>query len=171
MNVGEGTYFAAGDTIKILHPVAGHDLIIGKYCAISTGCSALLCGDHRTDWISMYPFPEFNASCKQEENHWKTKGNIVIGNGVWIGHGVCFLSGVTVGDGAVIGAWSVVSKNIPPYAVAVGNPIRVVRYRFTPEVIEKLKEIKWWDWPPEKIKQFLPLLLSKRIDDFLEAVK
>jgi acetyltransferase-like isoleucine patch superfamily enzyme len=171
MNVGVGTYFAAGDTIKTLHHTAEHDLIIGKYCSISTGCSALLCGDHRTEWVSMYPFPEFDASCAKEEKHWKARGNIVIGNDVWVGHGVCFLSGVTIGDGAAIGAWSVVSKDVPPYAIAVGNPIRVIRYRFSQPEIQRLLEIKWWDFPPEKIKQLLPLLLSKRIDDFFEAVK
>ena len=90
-----------------------------------------------------------------------TKGDIVVGNDVWIGHGVTILSGVTIGDGAVIGACSVVSKNIPPYAIAYGNPIRVVRYRFSKEIIEKLLKIAWWDRGEQFVKDNADLLLDE----------
>lgn len=95
-----------------------------------------------------------------------TKGDVVIGNDVWIGRNVKILTGVTIGDGAIIGAHSVVAKNIPPYAIAVGNPCTVKKYRFTEEQIEKLLKIKWWEWDDEKIKEALPEM--KDIDTFIQ---
>jgi acetyltransferase-like isoleucine patch superfamily enzyme len=106
--------------------------------------------NHRVDWISTYPFPAFTdkfPEAKGIEQFVTTKGDVTIGNDVWIGQHVTILSGVTIGDGAVIGAHSVVGKSIPPYAIAVGNPARVIRYRFDEKTIEMLLKIQWWNWP------------------------
>ena len=99
--------------------------------------------------VSSFDFPaEWNPGYQVSGYN---KGRITIGNDVLIGRGVKVLSGVKIGDGAVIGAWSVVAKDIPPYAIAVGNPVVVKKYRFAPEVIEKLLRIRWWEWTPEII--------------------
>lgn len=129
----------------------------------------MLGGEHCIGWITTFPFPEHLPEFKKDP-HWRVKGDVVIGNDVWIGHGACLLSGVTIGDGAVVGAWAVVAKDIPPYAIAVGNPARVIKYRFSEDVIKRLMEVKWWDLPDEKINALIPLLLSNRIDEFFEAV-
>jgi acetyltransferase-like isoleucine patch superfamily enzyme len=169
---GIGTYIVGGN-VNILYPLGGANLVIGKYCSISTGLTVLLGGEHRAEWISPYPFPEFVPQHCTGERHWRinnNNGGVVIGNDVWIGHGVTILSGVTIGDGAVIGTLSVVAKDIPPYSVAVGNPCKVVKQRFSEEHIKRLLEIKWWDLPPEKINSLIPLLMSEKIDDFIEAI-
>jgi carbonic anhydrase/acetyltransferase-like protein (isoleucine patch superfamily) len=93
-----------------------------------------------------------------------TKGDVTIGNDVWIGQNVIILSGVTIGNGAVIGTGSVVAGKIPPYAIAVGNPARVVKSRFTEKQVNDLLQICWWDWPTHKIKKHLNLLMSGDID-------
>lgn len=93
---------------------------------------------------------------------------MVIGNDVWIGVNACVLSGVRIGDGAVVGACSVVTRDVPPYAIVAGNPARLVRKRFDDETIEELLKIKWWDWDIERIKENLPLLLSENVKDFAE---
>jgi acetyltransferase-like isoleucine patch superfamily enzyme len=148
-------------------------LTIGDYCSIADGVQIFLGGNHRTDFVTSYPFASFidwpetpNVNQVPE-----TRGNVVIGNDVWIGSHACILSGVTIGDGAVIGAYAVVAKDVPPYAIVVGNPGRIVRRRFPDEVIEKLLEIRWWDWPRKHIENHLPELLSSNIEQFLEAVQ
>jgi hypothetical protein len=130
-------------------------------------------GNHRTDYVTSYPFASFldwpevpGVSIVPE-----TRGNVIIGNDVWICSHATIMSGVTIGDGAVIGAHAVVSKNVPPYAVVVGNPGKVLMKRFTEDVIQELLEIRWWDWPKEQVKLLLPLLLSKDIGRFIEAAR
>ena len=144
---------------------------VGKFCSIADCLTIFLGGNHRVDWISTYPFPAF-ASTFPEVNGLDgfvaTHGNVVIGNDVWIGSHVTILSGVTIGDGAVIGAYSVVAKSIPPYAIAVGNPARVVRYRFDEETIHLLLKLQWWNWPIETIRKNAPLLCSDNIQEFLQ---
>jgi len=143
-------------------------LKIGKYCSISRDVVILLESEHRTDWISTYPFSIFLEEGRSINGHPSTKGDITIGNDVWIGFNVIILSGVTIGDGAVIGAGSVVVKDVPPYAIVSGNPARIVRYRFNEETIQKLLQIRWWDWPDEKVKENIHLISSDSIDVFLK---
>ena len=100
----------------------------------------------------------------------KTKGNVVIGNDVWIGTETIIMSGVIIGDGAVIGARAVVTKNVPPYTIVAGNPAKVVKRRFDDETIQRLLDVKWWSWSDLKIKEALPLLLNDEIDKFLKFV-
>lgn len=145
------------------------NLIIGKYCSIAGNVQILLGGNHRTDWVSTYPFGNFNDfkdSGADIEGHPATKGDVVIGNDVWLGHGVTILSGVKIGDGACIGALSVVTSNIPPYCVAAGNPIKIIRYRFDNETIDQLLQLKWWDWDHDRIKQNIHFLSSNNFVSF-----
>jgi len=100
-----------------------------------------------------------------------SKGPIIIGSDVWVGYKALILSGVRIGDGAVIGARSVVSKDIPPYAIAVGSPIVIKKYRFSEEVIKELLRIQWWNWPDEKIVKNIKLLLSDDVVEFIRRFK
>jgi virginiamycin A acetyltransferase len=141
-------------------------LKIGKFCAISQEVVILLDAEHRTDWVTTYTF---NALWPQHNHvgHPTTKGNVTIGNDVWIGYQAMILSGVTIGDGAVIGARSVVTKNVPPYAIVAGSPAKVIRYRFPKHTIDRLLNLQWWNWPLYKIQAALPLLTSNRIEEFI----
>jgi acetyltransferase-like isoleucine patch superfamily enzyme len=146
----------------------GVSLTIGKYCSISRNVLIFLESEHRTDWISTYPFPILWKEAEGIPGHPTTKGNVIIGNDVWIGFGTTILSGVTIGDGAVLGACSVVTQNVPPYAIVAGNPARIVRYRFNEETNQKLLQIRWWDWPDEKVKENIHLICSDSIDVFIK---
>ena len=135
-------------------------LKVGSFCSISDGVKVLLGGNHRADWLTTYPFPELWPEAQGMPGHPATKGDVIIGHDVWIGLDALILSGVHVGDGAIIGARSVVTKSVAPYAIVAGNPARQIRKRFPEEVIARLLEIQWWQWPSEKISAALPHLLS-----------
>ncbi len=161
---GRGTY---GDPL-VLSWGENAKLKIGQFSSISAEVEILLGGEHRSDWVTTYPFNCFWANAQHISGHPKTKGDVLIGNDVWIGRGVCILSGVTIGDGAIIGAKALVSKDVPPYAIVAGNPARIIRYRFNETTIRKLIEIAWWNWPEEKIANAMPYLLSSNIDAFIQ---
>jgi acetyltransferase-like isoleucine patch superfamily enzyme len=138
-------------------------LTIGQFCSIADGVTIFLGGNHRLDWVSTYPFmvfPDFWPQAKDIKGHPSSKGDVNIGNDVWIGSGATILSGVRIGDGAAVGAKSVVTKDVEPYAIVVGNPARAIRKRFDDETIRRLLEIKWWDWPVEKIGRYMHIILS-----------
>ena len=97
-----------------------------------------------------------------------SKGDIVVGSDVWIGRGSTILSGVTIGDGAVVAAGSMVTKDVAPFSIVGGNPARLIRMRFDEHTVEKLLVLRWWDWDDAKIGRHLHLMLSNRIDEFLE---
>ena len=140
---------------------------IGSFCSIADNVTIFAGGEHNTNWVTTYPLRiAFGHQHAEVDGHPHTKGNTTIGNDVWIGYGATILSGVDIGDGAVIGAGAVVVKDVPPYAVAVGNPARLIRYRFDLEMITKLREISWWNWPLEKIKENISILCSANIRDF-----
>lgn len=158
---------------RILDWGEGSTLEIGKFCSISEGVTIFLGGNHRLDWITTYPFsaPEMKSKWPEAANikgHPTTKGDVTIGNDVWIGFGATIMSGVKISDGAVIGAKAMVTKDVEPYAVVVGNPARVVRKRFSEEDITALLKVKWWDWPPEKIKQNLKVLCGPNISKLVK---
>jgi virginiamycin A acetyltransferase len=149
----------------------GSTLYIGKFCSFADGVIILLGGEHRIDWITTYPFSVLFEKAKLFKGHPKSKGDVKIGNDVWIGTNALILSGIEIGDGAVIGAGSVVLKNVEPYAIVGGNPAKLIRYRFDEQIITKLREIAWWNWPISKIEEAWPLLLSSNINDFILKYK
>ena len=135
-------------------------LKVGSFCSIAGGVTIFLGGNHRTDWVTTYPFPEFRESARTIPGAVATKGDVIIGNDVWIASGATIMSGVTIGNGAVIGACSVVTRSVPAYGIVAGNPAKLVRMRFTPEEIASLEKLAWWNWPDSKIDAAMPLLLS-----------
>lgn len=150
------------------------NLRIGAFCSIACDVTIFLGGNHRTDWISTFPFLAFKrwnrgahsdmfARWKNRidsDGHLSTRGDVVIGNDVWLGEGCTILSGVHVGDGAVVATRAVVTKDIPPYAIVAGNPARVVGERFTQAEIDRLLELRWWDWDDAAILGKLDVLQS-----------
>jgi acetyltransferase-like isoleucine patch superfamily enzyme len=162
--IGEYTY--GQPTVLYGRNEGGGQLTIGKFCSIADGVVILLGGNHRADWVSTYPFGLITDEAKQIPGHPATKGDVNIGNDVWLGHQSLILSGVTISDGAVVAARAVVTKNVPPYAIVAGNPARIVRSRFSPETIERLLRIRWWDWDLAKINQQLPAMLAANVDEF-----
>ena len=138
------------------YPINGDKLKIGKFCSIACGTKFLFnSANHALDSLSTYPFPlffeEWNLEKEKVTDAWDNRGDIVIGNDVWIGYEAVILSGVTIGDGAIIGTRAVVTKDVPPYTIVGGVPAKPIRKRFDEKVIEELLKIKWWDWTEEKI--------------------
>ena len=137
------------------YPVNGDRLAIGRFCSIACGASFLMnSANHAMGSLSTYVFPIFY----EEWDHgmvvteaWDNRGDILIGNDVWIGYEAVILSGVTIGDGAIVAARSVVTKDVPPYTIVGGVPAKPIRRRFDRETIDALLELRWWDWPAEKL--------------------
>jgi acetyltransferase-like isoleucine patch superfamily enzyme len=149
----------------------GATLKIGAYCSIAPGVIIFLGGEHRTDWVTTFPFNVFwKAGCNIGGNP-RSKGDVVIGNDVWIGQQALILSGVQIGDGAVVAARSTVTKSVAPYSIVGGNPAKEIRTRFDPRTIERLLQVGWWNWSREKLERFLPLLLSPDTEKFLEMAE
>lgn len=150
---------------------------IGSFCSIASGVVILANADHPIHLPSIYPFRSnlFAKGKKPGKTSPNldvvTKGPVEIGHDVWIGTNAIVLSGVSIGTGAVIGAGAVVTKAIPPYAIAVGNPARVVRYRFEPEIIERLLHSEWWLLSDETIQEMEPYFYSEDINQFLDKIK
>ncbi len=158
--------FSYGDP-KVLSWGEGANLVIGSFCSFAKGVVILLGGEHRVDWVTTYPFSVVLDEGKSIKGHPKSKGDVVIGNDVWIGRDALILSGVKIGNGAVIGGRSLVVKDVAPYSIVGGNPAKHIRYRFSESQIKALEEIQWWNWPIDEIKKALPLLLSEKINDFI----
>ena len=150
----------------------GDKLIIGKFCAIGKGVEFIMNGaNHRMNGATTYPFNILGGGwekCTPQLCDLPLKGNTVVGNDVWIGQNVTILPGVHIGDGAVIGANSVVSKDVPPYHVVGGNPIKIIRKRFDDDIIAFLMKLKWWDWPAEKITENLEVLCGGDISALMK---
>lgn len=146
-------------------------LTIGNFCSFAGGIDILLGGNHRPDWVSTYPFPAIShwPEAADIEGHPATNGDVIIGSDVWIGFKATILSGVTVGDGAVVGACAIVTRDVPPYAIVGGNPARILRMRFSDDIIQQLLEVRWWDWDLERIRRHIPLLMQPDISKFLKA--
>ncbi len=143
-------------------------LIIGKFCSIACGARFLFTSaNHTLKSLSTYPFPlffeEWNLDKANVTDSWDNKGDIVIGNDVWIGYEAVIMSGVTIGDGAIIGTRAVVSKDVPPYTIVGGIPAKPIRKRFSDEVVSSLLEIKWWEWSDERIRENLSAIQSGNI--------
>jgi len=153
-------------------PEFGDSLYIGKFCSIASGVQFIMgSANHRISSISTYPFNVFGGAWAENTpphlSQLPFKGDTVIGNDVWIGRDSVIMPGVKIGDGAIIAAYSVVVKDIEPYTVAGGNPARPIKKRFDEELIELLLKLQWWDFEPEKLFAFMPILC----DDDLELVR
>ncbi|MCI8690596.1 MAG: CatB-related O-acetyltransferase [Oscillibacter sp.] len=154
------------------YPEFGDRLIIGKFCAIASGVKFIMGpANHRISSVTTYPFHVFGGVwAERTPPHMEQlpfKGDTVIGNDVWIGRESVIMPGVAIGDGAIIAAYSVVTKNVPAYSVAGGNPARTIKSRFDEELTELLLRFRWWDLPAEDLADTLPLLC----DPDLEKVK
>ncbi len=155
------------------YPINRDRLIIGKFCSIACGAKFLFTSaNHTMKSLSTYPFPiffeEWDLDRADVATAWDNKGDIVIGNDVWIGYEAVILSGVTIGDGAIIGARAVVTKDVAPYSIVGGVPAKEIRKRYDPQTIERLIQLKWWDWPEKNIRQALPALMHGNIDDLFK---
>ncbi|CAN5118591.1 CatB-related O-acetyltransferase [soil metagenome] len=141
-------------------------LSIGKFCSIADGVKLFLGSDHRTDWVTTYPFSHVDIWPEGHgiEGHPGTRGDVIIGNDVWLASGCTVLSGVTIGDGAVVGAHAVVRRDVEPYGIVSGNPAAMVRKRFDDATIEKLRDMAWWDWAEADINKAVPKLLSADVE-------
>ncbi len=147
------------------YPVNHERLTIGKFCSIACGAKFLFnSANHALDSLSTYPFPiffeEWGLPVGNVSRAWDNKGDIVVGSDVWIGYEAVILAGVTIGDGAIIGARAVVAGDVPPYTIVGGVPARPIRKRFSGDVIKALLELRWWDWPPERIAANLEAIQS-----------
>lgn len=171
VKVGKHTYGAHNIIVKYLNHA---ELVIGNFCSIATNIQVYLGGNHRTDWITTFPFghifqttfPKFNGQgCPI------SKGDVIIGNDVWICDNVVIMSGVTIGDGAVIANNSHVIKNVEPYSIVGGNPAQLIKYRFSKEQIENLLKIQWWNWSDTKVNENSCLLSTSNIDEFINKHK
>ena len=151
------------------YPINQDRLIIGKFCSIACGAKFLFnSANHTLKSLSSYTFPlffeEWGLDKKNVASAWDNKGDIIIGNDVWIGYEAVIMAGVHIGDGAVIAARAVVTKDVPPYTIVGGTPARKIRMRFEEETIARLQQIQWWNWPVEKIRQSLPYIMEGTVD-------
>jgi len=146
-------------------------LTVGNFCSIAENVHVYLGGNHRTNWVTTYPFGHIHKDIYYNFDgvgHPTTKGDVTIGNDVWIASNVVIMSGVKVGDGAVIANNSHIVKDVEPYSIVGGNPAKLIKYRFTEEQIKSLLAIKWWYWDDADINKCLYMLCSENIDDFIE---
>ena len=151
------------------YPINNDRLIIGKFCSIACGAKFIFnCANHTLKSLSTYTFPlffeEWNLPKSEVASAWDNKGDIVIGNDVWIGYDAVIMAGVTIGDGAIIGTRAVVTKDVEPYSIVGGVPAKEIRKRFAPDVIKRLLELQWWNWPDEKIHRAIPLIRIGKIE-------
>lgn len=183
--VGDYTYYDNYDkspldfeknNILFNYPEFGDRLIIGKFCAIASGVKFIMgSANHRMDSITTYPFNVFGGEwAKVTKPHLSEllhKGDIVIGNDVWIGRESVIMPGIKIGDGAIIGAYSVVTRDVEPYSVVGGNPAKFIKYRFDEEMREFLLKFKWWDLESEKLLEVIPLLCNSDLEFAKEKLK
>lgn len=181
IQVGEYSYYDDPEdsegferNVLYLFPFIGDRLIIGRYCAIARGATFVMNGaNHRMSGFSTYPFNIFGNGWERTTplpEELPYKGDTVIGNDVWIGYQAMLMPGVKVGDGAIVAARSVVSADVPAYAIVGGNPARVLRMRYPPDQVERLLRIAWWEWDAAKVSRNLELIVGGDLDA-LEAAQ
>jgi len=182
ISVGEFSYYHNFDVLEdyasflapYLFPLSLDRLIIGKFVQIAHGVRLITSSaNHKTSGFSTYPFANFMMTSQTTSEDIvamfeasKNKGDMVIGNDVWIGLEATIMPGVTIGDGAIIGAKSVVTHNVEPYSVVAGNPARVIKKRFSDETIKRLLKIQWWNWPIQTIETHRDVITGNDIDAF-----
>mgnify|MGYP003047728288 FL=1 len=151
------------------YPINKDRLIIGKFCSIACGSKFLFnSANHTLKSLANYTFPlffeEWGLDKKEVASAWDNKGDITIGNDVWIGYEAVIMSGVHIGDGAIIASRAIVTKDVPPYTIVGGTPAKEIRLRFDADTIAQLQKLQWWNWPIEKIRSNLPLIMNGEID-------
>ena len=168
IKIGRHTYES---NLRVDFLESGATLSIGSFCSIGGNVKIFLGGEHRSDWVTTYPFCRYWQGFSHISGHPRTKGDVSIGNDVWIGAEALIMSGVTIGDGAIVGARTVVTRDVPPYGIVVGNPARLIRKRFSDAQISELLALKWWEESDDALKPLIPLLQSNDIDQFIAAFK
>ena len=156
------------------YPINQERLVIGKFCSIACGAKFLFnSANHTLRSLSTYIFPvlfeEWGLDVARIPEAWDNRSDIVIGNDVWIGYEAVVLAGVTIGDGAIVAARAMVTKDVPPYTIVGGVPAKAIRKRFSDLEISRLLELKWWDWPPEKIAASIDAIQSGNLDGLSQA--
>ena len=181
IQVGDYTYYDgrdSGEKFETENVIFARScrLTIGKFCQIAYGTKFLLSdANHQMSGFSTFPFFIFGnmaEGCREWADYkldLPNKGDTVIGNDVWFGHEAMIMQGVKIGDGAIIAARSVVVKDVPPYTIVGGNPAKIIRHRFSNEVIEKLLQIQWWNWDYEKITRNISAIVGADIEALLRA--
>jgi virginiamycin A acetyltransferase len=154
------------------YPINHDKLIIGKYCSIACGAKFMFTsGNHSMNSLSSYPFPiffeEWGLNVADITNAWDNKGDIEIGNDVWIGYEAIITQGVHIGDGAIIGTRAVVTKDVPAYSIVGGIPAKEIRKRFSEAVINDLLKLQWWNWNEEVVQKNLPNIMSGKINSII----
>ena len=157
------------------YPINHDKLQIGKFCSIACGAKFLFnSANHTLSSLSTYPFPlffeEWGLEKKDVTNAWDNKGDIIIGNDVWIGYEAVILAGVTIGDGAIIGTRAVVTKDVPPYTIVGGVPAKPIKKRFSEETISALLEIQWWNWSEKRIAKNIGAIQSGNIEQLKQSM-
>ncbi|WP_368233970.1 CatB-related O-acetyltransferase [Anaerotruncus rubiinfantis] len=160
------------NNILYQYPINKDKLIIGKFCSIACGAKFIFnSANHTLSSLSTYPFPiffeEWGLDVKNITKAWDNKGDIVIGNDVWIGYEAVIMAGVTIGDGAIIGTRAVVTKDVPPYTIVGGAPAKPIKKRFPQDTVNTLLKIKWWDWSNEQIAQHITEIQSGSIEHLM----
>ena len=158
------------------YPESGDRLIIGKFCQIASGTKFIMGpANHRLSSVTTYPFNVFGGAWTENTPphlaQLPHKGDIVLGNDVWIGRESVIMPGVKIGDGAIIAAYSVVTREVPPYTVYGGNPAKFIKERFEPALRELLLRLRWWDLPPEELVELLPLLCDPDLANAQRALE
>ncbi|MGV7106840.1 CatB-related O-acetyltransferase [Flavobacterium sp. U410] len=176
--VGDYTYYDDFENVenfeknvKYHFAFVGDKLIIGKFCMIASDVKFIMNGaNHLTNSLTAYPFAIFGNGWENamEGKSYPQKGDINIGNDVWIGHNATIMAGVNIGDGAIIATNSTVTKDVEPYTIVGGNPAKEIRKRFSEDVISKLLELKWWNWDIEKITNNIQNLTDNKIEKLIE---
>jgi virginiamycin A acetyltransferase len=168
--VGDFTYIADSEFeshVTHHYDFIGDKLIIGKFCQIAAGVEFVMNGaNHQMNAVSTFPFYTLEGWDMKPPaaSDMPFKGDTVIGNDVWIGQNATILPGVHIGDGAIIGANSVVASDVEPYSIVVGNPVKLIRYRFDEELTSLLLKFKWWDKPVEEINALIPVLTNSDLE-------
>jgi virginiamycin A acetyltransferase len=175
--VGDFTYFDVSgmpgaraedfqtENVLYHYDFIGDKLIIGSFCAIASGVRFIMNGsNHEMHGVSTYPFGIFSDGWESAPPFGIVRGDTVVGNDVWLGLGATILPGRTIGHGAIVGSGSLVTKDVPPYAIVGGNPARLIRRRFDDATIERLLALAWWDWPPEVIARHVGLIAAGDLD-------
>jgi len=176
--VGDYTYYDDFENVenfeknvKYHFDFVGDKLVIGKFCMIASDVTFIMNGaNHLTDALSTYPFAIFGEGWEaaMERREYPRKGDITVGNDVWIGYNATIMAGVTIGDGAIVATNATVVKDVAPYSVVGGNPAKEIKRRFPDETIAKLLELRWWDWPAARITANVRALTGNRWEDLVQ---